>query len=84
MAGDPLSAVLLVGLGYTTLSMSATNLLRVKAILREITLEQARQLAATALTLPDNARIREFLEETLDNPQIARLFSGKKVRMTLH
>src|SRR5690606_34207911 len=31
MAGDPLSALLLVGLGYRVLSMSATSLLRVKA-----------------------------------------------------
>ncbi len=84
MAGDPLSAVLLVGLGYDTLSMSATNLLRVKAILREITLEQAQHLAATALTLPDNKTIRDYLEETLDHPEIARLYSGKKVRMPRH
>lgn len=78
MAGDPLSAVLLVGMGYNILSMSATSLLRVKAILREITLEQARTIAHTALQLPDNNSIREFLEETLDSPQIARLYRRSK------
>ncbi|MCK9505937.1 MAG: phosphoenolpyruvate--protein phosphotransferase [Porticoccaceae bacterium] len=80
MAGDPLSAILLLGLGYTTLSMSATSLLRVKAILREITLKQAQKIAKTALTLPDNNSVREFLEETLDSPEIARLYRGTKGR----
>lgn len=84
MAGDPLSAVLLAGLGYQTLSMSATSLLRVKAILREVTLEQAQKLAATALTLPNNNSVREFLEETLDSPEIARLYSGRKTFSARH
>ncbi len=84
MAGDPLSALLLVGLGYDTLSMSATNLLRVKAILREVTREQARRLAATALTLADGISVKDFLEESLDSPEIARLYSGKKAKKSIH
>ena len=40
LAGDPMGAVLLVGLGYRTLSMSAANLLRVKAVLRQLTLAE--------------------------------------------
>ena len=78
MAGDPLTAVLLVGMGYDTLSMSATSLLRVRAILREVSIEEAREIARTALTLSDNNAVREFLEETLDRPEIARLYSGRK------
>ncbi len=80
MAGDPLSAVLLVGLGYEVLSMSATNLLRVKAILRLVTLTRARELANTALTLSDNNSIREYLEGALDEPEINRLLGISKVR----
>lgn len=78
MAGDPLSAVLLVGLGYRTLSMSASSLLRVKAALREVTLAEAERLAETALSLPDHHAVRDFLEESLASPTLARLLSGRK------
>ncbi len=78
MAGDPLSALLLVGLGYRVLSMSATSLLRVKAILRQVTLERAEELADTALTLVDNNHVRDFLESAFSDPQITRLYSRTK------
>lgn len=80
MAGDPLSALLLIGLGYRTLSMSATSLLRVKAILREITVPQAEKLAEEALKLTDNNSVRDFLDSALDNPAIARLYRGKRIQ----
>ncbi|KJS07934.1 MAG: phosphoenolpyruvate-protein phosphotransferase [Gammaproteobacteria bacterium BRH_c0] len=78
MAGDPLSALLLVGLGYRVFSMSATNLLRVKAILRQVTVAQAEKLAEVALTLPDNTQIREYLESAFTDPEITRLYSWAK------
>jgi phosphotransferase system enzyme I (PtsI) len=49
-AADPLLAVVLVGLGATTLSMSASALADVRAALADFTLEQARLLAGAALT----------------------------------
>ena len=51
MAGDPRTAVLLVGLGVDELSMSTFELPRVKAAIRCVTLPQAQQLAE-ALVLP--------------------------------
>jgi phosphotransferase system enzyme I (PtsI) len=48
-AADPLLAVVLVGLGATSLSMSASALADVRASLAGFTLEQARNLAAAAL-----------------------------------
>jgi phosphotransferase system, enzyme I, PtsP len=80
MAGDPLSALILVGMGYRTLSMSATSLLRVKAILREVTLDQAQRLSAHVISLPDNGSVRDYLEQALDNPAIARLYWGTRSR----
>lgn len=78
MAGDPLSALLLVGLGYRVLSMSATNLLRVKAILRQVSIAQAEGLAQTCLTLSDNSQIRSYLESAFTDPEITRLYSWTK------
>lgn len=48
-AADPELAVVLVGLGVSTLSMSAPALPRVAARLAEVTLEQARESARQAL-----------------------------------
>lgn len=57
-AADPLLAVVLVGLGATSLSMSASALADVRASLVGFTLEQAKQLAQAALAADgaDSAR----------------------------
>ncbi|MGO4783403.1 phosphoenolpyruvate--protein phosphotransferase [Cryobacterium sp. W22_MBD10_FK3] len=57
-AADPLLAVVLVGLGATTLSMSASALADVRASLADFTLEQARHLAAAALSADGAASAR--------------------------
>ncbi|MFT0212292.1 phosphoenolpyruvate--protein phosphotransferase [Pseudomonas sp. F1_0610] len=44
MAGDPVAAVLLLALGFDSLSMNATHLPKVKWLLRQITAEHARAL----------------------------------------
>ncbi|MBU25972.1 MAG: phosphoenolpyruvate--protein phosphotransferase [Gammaproteobacteria bacterium] len=49
MAGDPLAAVLLVGLGFNELSMSSAALASVKRALGAFNLSECRQLAAKAL-----------------------------------
>jgi phosphoenolpyruvate-protein phosphotransferase len=48
LAADPAAAVALVGLGLDKLSMSPPALLEVKAALRAVTLDEARQAAARA------------------------------------
>lgn len=49
MAADPLSAVLLVGLGYEALSMNAHSLPKIKALIRRLSLIDCQDLAAQAL-----------------------------------
>jgi len=49
LAGDPGAAVLLVGLGVTELSMAPPLIPEVKAALRAVSLEEARELARRAL-----------------------------------
>ncbi|MBB5639553.1 phosphoenolpyruvate--protein phosphotransferase [Cryobacterium roopkundense] len=58
-AADPLLAVVLVGLGATSLSMSASALADVRATLGDFTSDQARRLAALALAADDAASARE-------------------------
>lgn len=65
LAGDPGAALLLVAMGYDTLSMNATSLARVKATLRRFSLADAEELLATVLRLDDARRIRATVEERL-------------------
>ena len=58
-AADPALAVVLVGLGVTSLSMSAAALADVRAELKSVTLEEARERAARALQAVDAAEARK-------------------------
>ncbi|MGN7968682.1 phosphoenolpyruvate--protein phosphotransferase [Microbacterium sp. 22296] len=58
-AADPLLAVVLVGLGATTLSMAPTALADVRASLLTHTLDDARRIAEAALSADDAASARE-------------------------
>ena len=73
MAGDPLSAVVLLGLGYENFSMSASTLLRVKAVLLNITRKEARELVKKALRLSDADAVMRFMSHSLDQPEVAKL-----------
>ncbi|MEH6544074.1 MAG: phosphoenolpyruvate--protein phosphotransferase [Porticoccaceae bacterium] len=77
MAGDPLGAVLLIGLGYHTLSMSAANLLKVKAVVRQLSSAEMQDIAALACTLPDAPSIKAELNKALDRPGITRLIRSQ-------
>jgi phosphoenolpyruvate-protein phosphotransferase (PTS system enzyme I) len=58
-AADPLLAVVLVGLGATSLSMAPTALADVRATLLTHTLDDARRIADAALAANDAASARE-------------------------
>jgi phosphotransferase system enzyme I (PtsI) len=60
-ASDPLLALVLVGLGVTSLSMAPVGLPAVRAALAAHTLEECRELAAAALDAEDGAEAREVV-----------------------
>ena len=66
MAGDPLSAVVLLGLGYENLSMSASSLLRVKSLLLKVSREMADDLATQSLGLSDGSEVVAHISEVLE------------------
>jgi phosphoenolpyruvate-protein phosphotransferase (PTS system enzyme I) len=66
MAGDPRTAVLLLGLGVDELSVSCFDLPRVKAAIRSVTKAQACAMAERAMSLSSADAIRGLLAETLD------------------
>jgi phosphoenolpyruvate-protein phosphotransferase len=65
MATDPLAVILLVGMGITTLSMSATKLPRIKYLIRSLPRRKATKLLEQCLQLDNVQDIRALLHNTL-------------------
>jgi len=64
-AADPALAVVLTGLGVTTLSMTARSLAAVAAVLKTVTLSEAQELAKLALSAPSATEARAWVREKL-------------------
>ncbi|MCO4237310.1 phosphoenolpyruvate--protein phosphotransferase [Pseudarthrobacter raffinosi] len=64
-AADPALAVVLTGLGVTTLSMTARSLAAVAAVLKTVTLAEAQQLAKLALSAPSATEAKAWVREKL-------------------
>lgn len=62
LAGDPSAALLLMAMGFDSLSMSATNLLRVKSVIRGVKLAAAQELLAEVKLLPDTESINRLIQ----------------------
>ncbi|MCX7915086.1 MAG: phosphoenolpyruvate--protein phosphotransferase, partial [Verrucomicrobiae bacterium] len=66
MAGDPLFAPLLVGMGVDELSMGASNLPRVKEVIRRMTYQEAQELAAASLHATNGRDVLGMLQALLE------------------
>lgn len=73
LAGDPGAAILLVAMGYDVLSMNATNLPKVKAVIRSISYQQAGEILEEAMSLESSAQIQEMLENKLNEAGVKRV-----------
>ncbi len=65
MASEPLSAILLLGLGYDTLSVSPPALPLVKWVVRTVPEDSARKAASAALTASSAAEVSNVLREAV-------------------
>ncbi len=73
MAGDPAAAVLLMAMGFDSLSMNATNLPKVKWMLRQISLSKSQELLAQVMTIDNPQVIHSTLQLALKNLGLARM-----------
>ncbi len=72
MSADPLYTVLLVGMGFTQLSLNPPAIPRIKRIIRSISSRKARQIAQNALLMPTAREVTAYLIRNL--PKSARGF----------
>jgi phosphotransferase system enzyme I (PtsP) len=66
MAGDPAAVLALLGLGVNSLSMSVSNLPRIKWVIRSFSREHARKLLEQAWTMEEPAEIRDLYNNVLE------------------
>jgi phosphotransferase system, enzyme I, PtsP len=75
MAGDPAAAVLLMAMGFDSLSMNATNLPKVKWLLRQISLGKAKELLAQVMSIDNPHLIHSTLQLALRNLGLGRMIN---------
>jgi len=73
MAGDPAAALLLLGMGVDSLSMSSASLLRVKWAIRSFSLPQVQTLLDEAWKLEDASAVRALLHNSLEEAGLGGL-----------
>jgi phosphotransferase system enzyme I (PtsP) len=73
MANDPGCALLLLGMGFDGLSISATAIPRVKWAIRSVSAARMKTLAKQALQLDRPERVHRLLEQTLQDAGLDRL-----------
>lgn len=66
MAGEPTSAILLMGMGVDTLSMASPSLPRVKQALRTFTRAHAQELLAAALCADNPGDVHRMLNDAFE------------------
>lgn len=79
MAGDPLSAILLMAMGFSTLSMSSSNILRVRKAICHIPMQDAEKLLAHVLKLNNPLLIKSWLENHFKNNGLADMVKTNRL-----
>ncbi|MDF1753630.1 MAG: phosphoenolpyruvate--protein phosphotransferase [Verrucomicrobiales bacterium] len=74
MAADPCSALLLLGLGIDSLSMSAFSIPRIKWLIRTVSRKEAEEQLAFVKQCSGPAAVRVLLKEFLVSKGLGRLF----------
>ena len=78
MAGDPGGAVLLIAMGFDILSMNAAALLKVKSVIRSVSLEAAQDLLDQVMQMDDAQMIRSAVDLALYNAGVDRLLRSSR------
>jgi phosphotransferase system enzyme I (PtsI) len=73
MAGEPLFTMALIGLGLNELSMSPASVPRVKRVLRQVTLQEGKQLVEELLALSTSKEVAQVLDRRMRS-QLPEIF----------
>ncbi|KEY59343.1 phosphoenolpyruvate--protein phosphotransferase [Serratia sp. DD3] len=76
LAGDPMGALLLVGMGYRHLSMNGRSVARIKYLLRHIELADAQTLAQRVLSAQVTTDVRHLIAAFMERRGVGGLIRG--------
>lgn len=77
-AGDPMGAILLLGMGIDSLSMSAGSLLQIKWVIRSISHQHAREILERALEMEDGRTVRQMMVDEIEKAGLGGLIRAGK------
>ena len=78
MAGDPGAAVLLMAMGFDILSMNSAALLRVKSVIRNVSLSTAKELLKRVMEMDNTQSIRKAVDLMLYNSGVDRILRSSR------
>lgn len=78
MAGDPMAAILLLAMGFDTLSMNSAGLPRIKWVIRNFSLALARKILTEVLEFEHPIEIRLHLQKALEEQGLGELIRAKQ------
>ncbi len=73
MASDPLAVILLLAMGFDTLSMNSTSLPRIKWVIRNFSIANARKILADVLEFEHPSETRVYLQKALEDEGLGSL-----------
>ena len=78
LAGDPAAAILLLGMGFDSMSMSAVSLPRIKWIIRNVEHKQAQKILEQALSKTTAQEVRDYMQSALETAGLGGLVRAGK------
>ena len=78
MASDPLAVILLLAMGFDTLSMNSSSLPRIKWVIRNTSIASARKILSDVMELEHPAEIRMHLQKALEDQGLGNLIRAGK------
>ena len=79
LASDPLATMLLVGMGFDSLSMNAAAIPRIKWVIRGISFSDCQELVEKILKMDRSVSIKRYLQETLIDAGFGGLVRPTKI-----
>lgn len=76
LAGEPVGAMLLVGLGYRSLSMDASNVGKIKYLIRRVSTEQLAQVSEVALAKEYGQEIESLMQHFFDEQELSHFIQS--------
>ncbi|NHC02978.1 phosphoenolpyruvate--protein phosphotransferase [Acinetobacter sp. 187] len=79
MAGDPLSAILLMAMGFNTLSMSSSNILRVRKAICHVPMTDAETLLDEVVKMSNPLMVKSWMEYYFKHHGLADMVKSNRL-----